>query len=381
MTWLFSLRIFKKSEKLLGEEIISLFSIVWPSDENPILDFVPPTSKSKYIKVVYTDKFFLYSDGTMKLGYIGLGRMGKNMVLRLLEQARLPDGQGIEVVAWNRSPEPVDEVVEKGAIGAKDFDDLISKLEAPRVIWVMVTAGEITDEVLDQLADKLSEGDLVIDGGNSFYADTLRRSEDLSKNGIHFMDIGTSGGPNGARVGACLMIGGSDEDFARVEEICKAAAAPDAYQHLGPVGAGHFAKMVHNAIEYGMMESIGEGLAILKHGPFKYDFTKLLDIYNHRSVVESRLIGWAKDAFSEDNELSNISSSIGSGGSGKRVPGEADWTVEVAKEMGIGVPAMEAAIKVRSESGADEESSANGFRNKVISAMRGVFGQHDVKKS
>ena len=309
----------------------------------------------------------------MKIGYIGLGRMGKNMVLHLLEQ-------GEKIVAWNRSPEPVEEVVKAGAIGTESIDDLISKLETPRVIWVMVTAGEITDEVLNQLAPKLTDGDLVIDGGNSFYKDTLRRAEMLSSKGIHFMDIGTSGGPNGARVGACLMIGGADEDFKRVEELCKKAAAQGAYQHLGPVGAGHFAKMVHNAIEYGMMESIGEGLAILKNSDFKYDFVKLLDIYNHRSVVESRLIGWAQDAFKEDGQLSNISSSIGSGGSGKRVPGEADWTVEGAKEMGIDVPAMEAAIEVRSESDKDSEESANGFRNKVISAMRGVFGQHDVKK-
>lgn len=309
----------------------------------------------------------------MKIGYIGLGRMGKNMVLHLLEQ-------GEEIVAWNRSPEPVTEVVAVGAIGAESIDDLISKLKTPRVIWVMVTAGEITDEILSQLAEKLTEGDLVIDGGNSFYTDTQKRAKMLSEKGIHFMDIGTSGGPNGARVGACLMIGGNLEDFKRVEEICKKAAAPDAYQYLGPVGAGHFAKMVHNAIEYGMMESIGEGLAILKKGPFPYDFVKLLDIYNHRSVVESRLIGWARTAFKEDNELSNISSSIGSGGSGKRVPGEADWTVDVAREMGIEVPAMEAAIKVRSESGQDSEESGNGFRNKVVSAMRGVFGQHDVKK-
>ena len=316
----------------------------------------------------------MYNYNRMKIGYVGLGRMGKNMVLRLLEQ-------GEEIVAWNRSPEPVAEVVAAGAIGAETIDDLISKLEAPRVIWVMVTAGEVTDEVLNSLAEKLSAGDLVIDGGNSFYTETQKRAKMLSEKGIHFMDIGTSGGPNGARVGACLMIGGAEEDFKRVEEVCKKAAAPQAFQYLGPVGAGHFAKMVHNAIEYGMMESIGEGLAILKTSQFKYDFVKLLDLYNHRSVVESRLIGWAQDAFKEDGQLSNISSSIGSGGSGKRVPGEADWTVEVAKEMGIDVPAMEAAIKVRSESGQDLEESGNGFRNKVVSAMRGVFGQHDVKKN
>ncbi len=309
----------------------------------------------------------------MKIGYIGLGRMGKNMVLHLLEQ-------GIEVVAWNRSPQPIEEVLKAGAIGAKDLGDLVQKLEAPRTIWLMLPAGEVTDEYIDLLLPLLSKGDLLIDGGNSFYKDTLRRAEKLTRKGIHYMDIGTSGGPKGAREGACLMIGGDSDDFKRVEKLCKVAAAPNAYQHLGQVGAGHFAKMVHNGIEYGMMESIGEGLAILKASPFKYDFVQLLDLYNHRSVVESRLIGWAQDAFKEDVQLSNISSSIGSGGSGKRVPGEADWTVEVAHEMGIDVPAMESSIKIRSESGKDSGDSPNGFRNKVISAMRGVFGLHDVKK-
>lgn len=310
----------------------------------------------------------------MKIGYIGLGRMGKNMVFRLLEQ-------GIEVVAWNRSPEPREEVAKKGAIAVESIDDLISKLKTPRIIWVMVTAGEIVDEIIDQLSKKLSPGDLIIDGGNSFYKDTLRRNKSLSKKSIHFMDIGTSGGPGGARNGACLMIGGSKEDFEKIKKLAKAAAAPGAYQYLGPIGAGHFCKMVHNAIEYGMMESIGEGLGILKFSPFKYDFNKVLDIYMHRSVVESRLVNWAWDAFKEDPNLSNISSSIGSGGSGKRVKGEADWTVDIASEQGIDVPAMKAAIKVRGNSNKDPEGSPEGFRNKVISAMRGQFGQHDVKKS
>ncbi len=310
----------------------------------------------------------------MKVGYIGLGRMGKNMVLRLLEQ-------GQEVVAWNRSPEPVQEVVAAGAIGAESIEDLVKKLEGPRVIWLMLTAGEVIDSMIDQLLPLLDKGDLIIEGANSFYKDTLKRAAKLQAAGIKFMDIGVSGGPDGARVGACLMIGGSEEDFERIKDLAIAASAPDAYQHLGPVGAGHFAKMVHNGIEYGMMESIGEGLAILKFAPFKYDFTKLLDIYMHRSVVESRLVGWAQDAFKEDGELANTSSIIGSGGSGKRVPGEADWTVDVAKEIGINIPAIENALKVRENSAQDPEESPEGFRNKVVSAMRGQFGQHAVKKS
>lgn len=311
----------------------------------------------------------------MRIGYVGLGRMGKNMVLHLLEQ-------GIEVVAWNRSPQPREEVAKAGALSVENLEELVSKLETPRIIWLMLPAGQVTDEFIDKLLPLLQSGDLLIDGGNSFYKDTLRRAEKLQKSGIHFMDIGTSGGPNGARIGACLMIGGDVEDFQKVEELAKAAAAPGAYQHLGPVGAGHFAKMVHNAIEYGMMESIGEGLAILKSGPFEYDFTKLLDLYNHRSVVESRLVGWALDAFKEDADLSNISPVIGSGGAGKeRVSAEADWTADIAKDIGIDTPAMEAAIKVRSESADVPEGSPNGFRNKIISAMRGQFGGHEVKKN
>lgn len=311
----------------------------------------------------------------MKLGYIGLGRMGKNMVLHLLEQ-------GVEVVAWNRSPEPLKEVVRMGAIGAESIEDLVSKLETPRIIWLMLPAGQTTDEFIDKLLPLLSKGDLIIDGANSFYKDTLKRAEKINPTGIHFMDIGVSGGPGGSRVGACLMIGGNKEDFERIEPFARLIAAPGAYQHLGPIGAGHFAKMVHNGIEYGMMESLAEGLAVLKNGPFKFDFNKLLDIYNHRSVVESRLVGWAQKAFVEDSELSSTSSQIGSGGAGaKRIPGEADWTVDVAKELGIDAPAIENAIKVREDSSQVEENSPNGFRNKVVSALRGQFGQHAVKKN
>lgn len=321
----------------------------------------------------------------MKIGYIGLGRMGKNMVLHLLEQ-------GIEVVAFNRSQEPVAEVVKAGAIGAKDLADLVNKLRLPRsadggprndnvIIWLMLPAGEVTDEHIDKLLPLLKAGDLLIDGANSFYKDTLKRWEKIKPSGVHFMDIGVSGGPGGARIGACLMIGGSKEDFEKIEPLARAAAAKGAYQHLGEVGAGHFAKMVHNGIENGMMESLGEGLAVLRYSPFKYDFVKLLDIYNHRSVIESRLVGWAKEAFEEDSELSDTSSIIGSGGAGKeRVKAEGDWTVDLAKEIGIGAPAIGHSMQVRSESPQVEENSPNGFRNKVISALRGKFGQHAVKK-
>ncbi len=309
----------------------------------------------------------------MKIGYIGLGRMGKNMVLNLLEK-------GIEVVAWNRSTDPYEEVEKAGAITAKDIDELISKLEAPRTVWVMITAGAAIDEILTTLSEKLSPGDLVIDGGNSFYKETLRRNDMLSKKGIHFMDAGTSGGIEGARNGACIMIGGNKEDFERIEEVFKAAAMPNAYAYLGPTGAGHFAKTIHNGIEYGMMEAIGEGAAILKTSQFPYDLREVFRIYNTGSIIESRLVGWTLAELKNDPELKNITSVIGSGGAAGKVKGEGHWTVELAKEMGVDVPVIEASVQVRENSDKDEENSPNGFRNKIVAAMRWQFGQHPVKK-
>lgn len=302
----------------------------------------------------------------MRIGYIGLGRMGKNMVLRLLEQ-------GQEVVAWNRTKSDVDEVIAQGAIGAGNIEELVSKVETPRLIWLMLPAGEVTDQYIDKLLPLLSAGDLIVDGANSFYKDTLRRLEKIKPTGIHFMDIGVSGGPGGARNGACMMIGGDKEDVARVMEIVKAASAPEAYGHFGPVGAGHFAKMVHNGIEYGMMEAVGEGAAILKFAPFKLDLAEVFRVYNNRSVIESRLVGWTQEALKEDPNLSQISSEIKS-------TGEGEWTIKTAKELGVQTPVIEDSFKVRQSSANDPEDSPAGFRNKVVSAQRGKFGQHEVKK-
>ncbi len=347
----------------------------------------------------------------MKIGYIGLGRMGKNMVLRFLEQ-------GIEVVAWNRSPEPRAEVKAAGAWTVENAEDIVGVLrEGSRksesriksqesgegaehkidssasplndienngsniIIWLMLPAGQTTDDFIDKILPLLKPGDILIDGANSLYTDTLRRAEKIKPTGVHFMDIGVSGGPKGARDGACLMIGGEKEDFEKIKELVVAASAPDSYKHLGAVGAGHLAKMVHNAIEYGMMESLGEGLAILKESKYKYDFVELLDLYNHGSVIESRLVGWAKNAFVEDITLENTSSIIGSGGAGKeRIKAEGDWTLELAGELGVEAPSIKASVQVRAESPNVEENSPNGFRNKVVSALRGQFGGHAVKK-
>ncbi|MBI2042749.1 MAG: decarboxylating 6-phosphogluconate dehydrogenase [Candidatus Nealsonbacteria bacterium] len=318
----------------------------------------------------------------MKIGFIGLGRMGGNIVLHLLEG-------GIEVVVWNRSPKPRGELrkeankLKKGAknlIVAESLEELINKLDIPRVIWVMITAGEAVDALIADLVNKLDKGDLIIDGGNSFYKDSIRRAKKLSQKGIHFMDVGTSGGVESARHGACLMIGGSKEDFKRAEPVFKAEAAPGGYELLGPAGAGHFAKMVHNGIEYGMMESIGEGAAILENSPFNYDLRKVFQVYSVQSIIQSRLVSWVLAELKTDPNLDNISSVIGSAGGAGKTKGEGHWTLQVAKEMGIETPVIKASLTVRENSDKDSQNSPAAFRNKVVAAMRWQFGRHPVKK-
>lgn len=299
----------------------------------------------------------------MEIGYIGLGKMGKNMVLRLL-------ANGVNVVTWNRSPEPLKEVRSAGAEIASDINNLVSRLKTPRLIWVMFPQGEVVDQFITQLAELLQKGDVVIDGGNSYFKDTLRHAKELGSKDIALMDVGTSGGPSGAKEGACLMIGGPKDLYNIHQDLFKILAAPNAYKYLGETGAGHFAKMVHNGIEYGMMEAIAEGAAVLQKSEFNFDIAEVFDIYNNRSVIESRLVEWTKQAFVDDANLDNISSQINH-------TGEGEWTVKTAKELGIEVPVIEASLRVRIESA----NVAENFRNKVVSAMRGQFGGHSVNKN
>lgn len=298
----------------------------------------------------------------MQLGFVGLGKMGKGLVLHLLEQ-------GVEVVAWNRSPDDVAEVAKAGAVAASSHQELIQKLVTPRIVWLMVPQGQPVDDMLDSLVPLLSPGDLVVDGGNSFYQDTLRRASELLAKGIEFMDIGVSGGPGGARNGACLMIGGSPQNFARIEPLAKLMSAPGALAHLGPTASGHFAKMIHNGIEYGMMQAIAEGAAILKKSEFHYDLAQVFDLYNHQSVITSRLVEWGQKAFVVDPELSDISSTISA-------TGEGEWTIKIGSALGVPTPVISASFAVRQESASVPEN----FSNKVVSALRGQFGGHPVKK-
>jgi 6-phosphogluconate dehydrogenase len=296
----------------------------------------------------------------MQIGYIGLGKMGKNMVLNLLEK-------GHDVIAWNRSPEPRQEVAAAGAKVTETVAELLAALSGPRLIWVMLPAGEVTGHMLTELAQSLQPGDMVIDGANSFYQDTIDRAPQFVAKNIHFADVGVSGGPGGARTGACLMIGGQAEFFEKLTPLYKDLAAPDSYQFFPGYGAGHFVKMVHNGIEYGMMQAVGEGFAVLKAAPFQLDLEQVARLYNHQSVIESRLVGWLESGYAQyGTELKNISGTV-------KHSGEGQWTIETAKKMGIPLPVIEAAFQFRVNS-----SQQPSYTGQVVSVLRNQFGGHQV---
>ncbi len=297
-----------------------------------------------------------------KIGYIGLGKMGKNMALRLLEH-------NWNVVAYNRSPESIEEIEGAGAVGAYSLKEVVEKLDTPRLIWLMVPHS-VVDSVLEELVPLLSSGDVIVDGGNSNYKQSVRRAGELKEKNIEFMDVGVSGGPAGARDGACTMVGGEKEMFDKYEELFKDISAPNAYAYMGRGGAGHFVKMVHNGIEYGMMQAIGEGFEVLKKSDFELSLKEVSRIYNNKSVIESRLTKWLEDGFEEYGEdLESISGKVSASGEGL-------WTVETAKELGVSVPIIEGALKFR------EQSQENpSYTGQVVSALRNQFGGHEVSKN
>jgi 6-phosphogluconate dehydrogenase len=297
----------------------------------------------------------------MKLGYVGLGKMGFNMVERLLEK-------GHNVVVFDKNKEAVTSISNKGAEPASDLLSMAAVLSMPRLIWLMVPY-QAVDSVIEELTPFLKEGDTVIDGGNSPYKESINRARRLGNKGIHFLDVGVSGGPGGARNGACLMIGGMRETSEKFENLFRDLSAEQGYGYMGRPGAGHFVKMVHNGIEYGMMQAIAEGFSVMKASPLNLDLIKIAEVYNHRSVIESRLVGWLRDAFEEYGEdLMDISGSVSQSGEGL-------WTVEAAKEMGIPVPIIESSFNVRVQS-QDNPS----YTGQIVSALRNQFGGHEVFK-
>jgi 6-phosphogluconate dehydrogenase len=297
----------------------------------------------------------------MELGMIGLGRMGANMTERLLRG-------GHKLITYDRSPEAIQRCVDKGAFGAHSLADFVKQLTLPRVIWLMVPSGEPVDLTIEQLLPSLLENDIIIDGGNSHYKDSIRRAQKLKQLGIHFVDAGTSGGIWGLQEGYCLMIGGEKAIVEKLEPIFKTLAPENGFAHVGASGAGHFAKMVHNGIEYGMLQAYGEGFEMLKASQFEFDLGKISHLWNQGSVVRSWLLELAENAFQKDPQLSSIKGYVEDSGEGR-------WTVLEAVEREIPASILTLSLFARYASRQDDSFSA-----KVIAALRNEFGGHAVRK-
>jgi 6-phosphogluconate dehydrogenase len=299
----------------------------------------------------------------MRLAMIGLGRMGGNMTERLMRG-------GHEVVAFDRTPATVEKYEALGAKGAHTLEDVLTNLKAPRIIWIMVPAGKPVDDTIGQLLKGLSSGDVIIDGGNSNFHDTMRRAAELQAKGIHFVDSGTSGGIWGLANGYCLMIGASEEAFKLCEPIFRTLAPENGYARMGPPGSGHYVKMVHNGIEYGMLQAYAEGYEILHASKdFKLDLHEIAGVWNHGSVVRSWLNELAEAAFARDVDLKDLRGYVEDSGEGR-------WTVQEAIDLDVPAPVITLSLLTRLRS-----RQADSFSAKVIAALRNEFGGHAVKKS
>ena len=297
----------------------------------------------------------------MELGMIGLGRMGANMAERLVLG-------GHRIISYDRSPEAIQRVVDKGAVGSRSLADFVQQLSQPRAAWLMVPSGDPVDQTIEQLLPQLAKGDVIIDGGNSYYKDSIRRAEKLKQQGIYFVDAGTSGGIWGLKVGYCMMVGGEKEVVERLDPIFKTLAPKDGYLHVGPSGAGHFVKMIHNGIEYGMLQAYGEGFELLKASGFDLDLGKIAHLWNQGSVVRSWLLELAESAFNKDPELASIKGYVEDSGEGR-------WTVLEAVERNVPASVLTLSLFARFASRQEDSFSA-----KVIAALRNEFGGHAVKK-
>jgi 6-phosphogluconate dehydrogenase len=295
----------------------------------------------------------------MKLGMIGLGRMGANMTTRLLRG-------GHQVVVYDRNPDAVKASAAGGATGSASLADLVAKLDAPRTVWIMVPSGKPTDDTIAELLGLLKAGDVIIDGGNSNFRDSQARCANAKTQSVAFIDAGTSGGVWGLENGYCLMVGGDADAVKRVEPIFLTLAPKDGYAYVGPSGAGHFSKMVHNGIEYGMLAAYGEGFEILEKSEFAYDLHQLAALWLHGSVIRSWLLELAELAFKEDPNLKDIRGYVEDSGEGR-------WTVQAAIDENVPAPVITMSLISRFASRQDESFSA-----KVIAALRNQFGGHAV---
>ena len=297
----------------------------------------------------------------MQVGMVGLGRMGMNMARRLLRS-------GHEVVAYNRTPQKTEEVAKEGAVGAYTLSEMVEKLAVPRIVWIMLPAGAAVEDHLVAFKDLLSKGDVVIDGGNTYYKDDIRRARMLAEKGIRFMDVGVSGGIWGLEIGYCMMIGGLEETYRYLKPIFKTLAPEEGYLYCGLTGAGHFVKMVHNGIEYGMMQAYGEGFQILESSPYgnSLNYAAIAHLWNQGSVVRSWLLELAEAAFSKDGKLKDIRGYVEDSGEGR-------WTVAQAIENGVSAPVIALSLMNRFRS-----KETDTFSDKVVAALRREFGGHAV---
>ena len=300
----------------------------------------------------------------MELGIVGLGRMGGNMAQRLINA-------GHEVVVYDPVPETVIAMEGHGAAGSDSLNDLISKLEHPRAVWLMVPSGEPTETTIGAVVSELSSGDIILDGGNSYYKDSIRRSKYLAEKGIHYLDVGVSGGIWGLKEGYSLMVGGKRETFQYLEPIFQSLApAPDrGYGYVGPSGAGHFVKMVHNGIEYGLMEAYAEGFELMQaKEEFNLDLPQIAEIWRYGTVIRSWLLDLAAAALSEDPKLEGLQSYVEDTGEGR-------WTVQESIDLSVPIPVITQSLQARFRSRQEQP-----FGPKMLAALRNQFGGHQVHK-
>jgi 6-phosphogluconate dehydrogenase len=296
----------------------------------------------------------------MRIGFVGLGRMGANMVRRLVRD-------GHEVVAYNRTPERTREIMTEGADGAFSLAELVGKLPAPRAVWVMVPAGDATETMIAELADLLSPGDTIVDGGNTNFHDDVRRHAMVAAKGLRYVDAGTSGGVWGLQVGYCMMVGGDRDAVAPLEPIFRSLAPADGYAHVGGAGAGHYVKMIHNGIEYGLMQAYAEGFEIMHASGYDLDLAQVSGIWRYGSVVRSWLLDLLHDALSGNPDFDGIKDWVADSGEGR-------WTVQEAIDRDVPAPVITLSLQARFRSRQDESYGA-----KVLAALRNEFGGHAVK--
>jgi 6-phosphogluconate dehydrogenase len=300
----------------------------------------------------------------MQLGFVGLGKMGGNMVHRIHRDS---DHQ---VIAFDHQEEAIAAAAEHGASGASSLQDLVSKLDAPRMVWLMVPAGDPTQQTVDELAGLLEAGDTIVDGGNTNWHDDVRRASALDAQGIHYIDVGTSGGVWGLEVGYCMMVGGHEESVGRLAPILDVLAPPDGWRHFGDAGAGHFVKMVHNGVEYGIMQAYAEGFELMHKAKFPIDLAEVAGLWNRGSVVRSWLCELAERAFAaEGNDLAAIKGHVSDSGEGR-------WTIIDAIDHDVPTPVITASLYARFYS-RDE----GDYTHRVLAALRNQFGGHAVERA